>query len=736
MKNFSFTWSRLLCSAALPAILATGAANAQDSEPEANEDILVFEEILVTSRRRVESLIDVPATVTTFTAQAIEDAGVTEPRDFMNLTSNVQLVETQNTANAFIVIRGISQARNSEPSVAVIIDGVQQTNASQFSQQLFDIEQIEVLKGPQGALYGRNAIGGAIVINTKQPTDELEGQVMAGIDSGFGYRVAGALSGPLGDSETLKFRLSGSYYDTNGFRENEFLGEDADPVKDTTIRGKLLWQPGNGWDVDLRGSASFLRTQGLFFNIVNDVNDTSLPIQVNNPGEDNRDTYSASLKVQYENDFASFSSITSYDYLDFSTTGDAFDFKPIEDSLLVAILGLPFDQAQSQYFRLKAWSQEFKITSNADSRLRWILGGYMIGRDRFIATGSQADFGAGVLPIKRDPITDPNFFSLTFLSDSQDNFGWAVFGDLAYDITEDLELNVSLRYDNDEREQTVETPTAFLPNVPGFPQAQTGDVRSRTFDEWQPKFTLRYSLSDNASIYGGYSRGFRSGGFNQTGVGPLAAANGLVGVGDIFEAEVADTYEVGFKGRFLDGALTTNFSAFQTDTENSYFFVFLQANSTQNLGTIPESTLKGFEFDAAYRVTSDLDLNVAFGFTDSEIKDFPDASAIGNQLPLVSRYTLNLGMQYAPDIGDTGLRGLFRVDYRRTGPTWWEPFNTTERNPVDLVDARIGIEGENWSLTAWAKNLFDAEYNTEFSPGGFVYKALPARYGLDLRYRF
>lgn len=726
---------RLLSGAAVAGLLGSTQLLAQTSEKEKADDI-AFEEIIVTSRRRSESILDVPAAVTTFTAQKIEDAGITEPRDFINLTSNVNLVETQNSANAFIVIRGISQARNSEPSVAVIIDGVQQTNASQFSQQLFDIQQIEVLKGPQGALYGRNAIGGAIVINTKQPTDELEGQVMAGVDSGFGYRLAGALSGPVGDSETLKFRLSASHYDTNGFRENEFLGEDADPVKDTTVRGKLLWQPGNGWDVDLRGSASFLRTQGLFFNIVNDVNDTSLPIQVNNPGVDNRDTYSASLKIQYENDFASFSSITSYDYLDFLTTGDAFDFKPIEDSLLVAVLGLPFDQAQSQYFELKAWSQEFKITSNADNRLRWILGGYMIGRDRFIATGSQADFGDGVRPIRRDPITDPLAFSLTFLSDSQDNFGWAVFGDVVYDVTDNLEFNASLRYDNDEREQTTETPEGFLPNLPGFPQAQTGDVRSRTFDEWQPKFTLRYSLNENASIYGGYSRGFRSGGFNQTGVGPLAAANGLVGVDDIFEAEVADTFEVGFKGRFLDGALTTNFSAFQTNTENSYFFVFLQANSTQNLGTIPESKLRGFEFDAAWRVQSDLDFNVAFGFTDSEIEDFEDPSAIGNQLPLVSRYTLNLGMQYAPDIGDTGLRGLFRVDYRLIGPTWWEPFNVTERDPVNLVDARIGIEGEAWSLTAWAKNLFDERYNTEFSPGGFVYRALPARYGLDFRYRF
>lgn len=131
-----------------------------------------------------------------------------------------------------------------------------------------------------------------------------------------------------------------------------------------------------------------------------------------------------------------------------------------------------------------------------------------------------------------------------------------------------------------------------------------------------------------------------------------------------------------------------------------------------------------------------LDVNAAIGVTDSEIKDFPDASVIGNEAPQISRYTLNLGAQYAGPISDS-LDGLLRIDYRRTGKTWWEPFNTTVRNPVDIVDARAGVTMDNGlSVTAFASNLFNEIYNAEFSPGGFVFRARPRRYGVEIGFKF
>lgn len=685
----------------------------------------------MTALRRAESLQNVPASITAFTAQTIQDAGIERPADFIRLTSNVNLVETQDAGNAFIVIRGIGQARNSEPSVAVVIDGVQQINPAQFNQQLFDIEQIEVLKGPQGGLWGRNAIGGAMVITTRQPGDELEGRFTVGLDNGFGYRVGGAVGGPI--SDTLKFRLATNWLDTNGYIPNTFLGEDADPVQDFGIRGALLWQPTEALTADFRAQYSNLKTQALYFNIVGDVNDTSLPVRVNNAGQNDREMIDLSLKLDYRTDFGTFRSITAWNKLEEILTGDAFNFLPIEESLFFQIFG--FDLNQSQFLDVSAWSQEFRFESNSGQKLQWSAGAYLVGTRRFISTGNMVDTDNGVFPVYRTPSTNPLNPQATFLADSQDNFAWAIYGNATYAFSEAWRLDVSLRYDRDTRENTTETPPEFLPNVPGFPPATTGEVRKESFSDFQPKVTLGWRPQSNLNFYAGYSNGFRSGGFNQTGVGAIAAASGIVGVNDIFEAEEASTIEIGAKTSWLDNRLTLNAAAFTTKSENGYFFVFLAANSTQNLGNIPETRINGFEVDSVFKAAEGLDFNFGFGFTDSEIKDFPDPTAIGNEAPLISRTTLNLGGQYRTAISDA-LGLLTRLDYRRIGKTWWDVENSTVRDPVNLVDIRAGIEADRWSVTGYATNLLNAEYNAEFSPGGFVFKARPRVYGVEATYRF
>jgi iron complex outermembrane receptor protein len=698
-------------------------------------------DIVVTALRRDVNLQDVPAAVTAFTSESIENAGIERPSEFINLTSNVNLVETQNSGNAFIIIRGITQARNSEPSVAVVIDGVQQVNPAMFNQELVDVEQIEVLKGPQGGLYGRNAIGGAIIINSKKPTDEFSGNIKAGIDNGFGWQVRGGISGPI--AEGVKFRLSGSYRDTNGYIPNTFLNEDADPVKDFAIRGNLLLETGGPLSLDLRASYARLETQALYFNIVNDVNDISLPVRVNNRGINNRDIVNLAAKFTYEGEGFTATSITSYDTVKEILTGDAFDFRPVNESFLFRPANSPFgfglgfgiDIAQSQYLNVKSVSQEVRLESPKDDSLFWMVGGYYIDTQRFISTGNLVDFGQGVFPVFRTPSTNPNSPQQTFLADSQSNFAWALFANLGYELSDQFRVDGSLRYDRDKRVNTTLTPAGFLPNVPGFPQGRTGDKRRVVFDDLQPKLTLTYQPSDDVTLYTGYSRGFRSGGFNQTGVGAVAGGNGIVGVSDIFKAETASTFEAGIKTRLLDRKLTLNAAAYSTITKNSYFFVFLAANSTQNLGNVPKARIQGFELEANFRPTPDIQLNAAAGYTWSEIKAFPDATAIGNELPLISRYTYNLGAQFTPELGGE-LEGLLRIDYRRTGKTWWEPFNTTFRKPVDLVDARMGVNSDAWSLTAFAQNLFNKKYNAEFSPGGFVFKAKPRVYGVEAAYKF
>src|SRR5262245_38511860 len=188
-----------------------------------------MEEIIVTARKRNESFQEVPVTINVFTETLVEDAGIQRPQDFIQLVPNMTLVETQNAGNAFVVVRGISQARNSEPSVAVQVDGVLQTNPAEFNQELYDIQQIEVLKGPQGALYGRNAIGGAIIVTTKPPADEFEANVVAGYGNENSIRGQLGISGPMG--ENAGYRATVNYYETDGFLHNEFLNDSVDPVE-------------------------------------------------------------------------------------------------------------------------------------------------------------------------------------------------------------------------------------------------------------------------------------------------------------------------------------------------------------------------------------------------------------------------------------------------------------------------------------------------------------------------
>src|SRR6202049_3935252 len=219
-------------TAAIAAVVATPAP-AQTSD---------LTEIVVTARKRDESLLSVPVTIDAFTEQTIKSAGIESPPDFVALVPNMTLVGVQNVGNSFITVRGISQARNSEPSVAVLVDGVLETNPYEFDQELTDIKQIEVLKGPQGALYGRNAIGGAIIINTADPADHFEGSGKVGVGNGVSEKAQVAVSGPIDSAGTLKYRASLNFYNTEGYLQNTYLDRKADPYRDYSGRLRLLWK--------------------------------------------------------------------------------------------------------------------------------------------------------------------------------------------------------------------------------------------------------------------------------------------------------------------------------------------------------------------------------------------------------------------------------------------------------------------------------------------------------------
>ena len=722
-----------------------------------------LEEVVVTARKRDETIQNVPVTENVFTQQAIESAGIESPRDFVAMVPNMTLVEVQNVGNSFITIRGISQARNSEPSVAVLVDGVLETNPYEFDQELSDIREIEVLKGPQGALYGRNAIGGAILIHTVDPSDHFTGAARVGVGNGVSEKAQLAVSGPIDPAGALKYRASLNYYNTDGYRQNAFLDRKADPYRDYSGRLRLLWKAADQWSADLRVLRDRVETTAFYYIIPRaleanpfssfttppNANDVTSPIQDNNLGTDNRDVTDLALKLDYGPGFGTFTAVSDYNRTKEIDTGDAYDFRPITSSIAyncpicfgatpTAAQGGPFDLSQSQFIDVTTYSQELRFTSNKIGGFSWIAGAYYVHTERFISTDNLIDRGAGIPAVYETPRVDPTNpyatnTNITFLSDSQNNNAWAVFADATYDFTRQLELDVAIRYDEDQRQNTTDTPTNFLPPAT-LGTAHTGEVRKHTFDAAQPKGTLRYKPTDNLTLYGGWSRGFRSGGFNQTGVGAVAAASGHLGVHDLFNAEIAETWEVGAKSEFLDRRLGANLALYYTDSHNGYFFYFDATTSTQNLGNL-DARYKGAELELTARATDWLELYANFGYTDGKVTHMEDPKVVGNKPPLLTKDTVNAGFQVREPLG-SGVNGVLRLDYQMIGRTWWDPYNLTSRDPINLLDLRAGVEAERWSVTAWSKNLTNKLYNAEFSPGGFLWRALPRQYGVEFGYRF
>ena len=429
-------------------------------------------EIVVTARRRDESLQNVPVTIDAFTEQTIRSAGIESPRDFVAMVPNMTLVEVQNVGNSFITVRGISQARNSEPSVAVLVDGVIEPNPYEFDQELFDIQQIEVLKGPQGALYGRNAIGGAILIHTADPSDHFEGSGKIGVGNGVSEKAQVAVSGPIDAAGTLKYRASLNFYNTDGYLQNTYLDRKADPYRDYSGRLRLMWKPADQWSADLRIFRDRVDTTAYYYIIPRadeanvfstfstppNANDVTSPIQDNNLGTDYRDVLDTALKLDYSPDYGTYTAISDYNHTKEIDTGDAYDFRPVKTSIAYNVfftfvppsLDGTLDESQSQFIDVKTYSQELRFTSTKLGGFSWIAGAYFVHTQRFISTGNLVDRGFGVPPVYETPRVDPanpfaNNTNVTFLSDSQSNNAWAVFGDATYEVNNQFEIDAAIR---------------------------------------------------------------------------------------------------------------------------------------------------------------------------------------------------------------------------------------------------------------------------------------------------
>jgi iron complex outermembrane recepter protein len=491
----------------------------------------VLEEIVITARKRAESLQDVPIAVTAFTSAQIQSAGIERPQDFIALTPNVSIVDTANAGDTQVTIRGQVSTRDAEGSFAYVLDGVLITNPNGFNGELFDIEQIEVLKGPQGALYGRNATSGAILINTKRPGNEFEGRIKAGFGDDNLKKGHAMVSGPLIDNK-LYGRIAGSYRESDGQFDNDYSGEDdaVNFTEETDIRGRLIWEPTDRLSIDMQasyrdvdaGAINFNATFGLDFAadfldipaLYKDVNDTDFKYIFNVPGENKQENTFFSLKADYEIGLGTLTFIGAYDSLDEHLLSDgtsaafggyslgspesqgacidtynSFDTSLLTDPFYAIQDGNPpgtylpdlgilngllppyspttCDGYQYQERNQDSTSFELRLTSNEEGTFRWVAGMYYADIDREVVVAYGADLGQGFRRAPYVPPEGPNPTDLLFWDDF-DTEVYAVFGQVEMDVGEKGELALALRYDEEDREVSNKVPNVLAPQIFGL----------------------------------------------------------------------------------------------------------------------------------------------------------------------------------------------------------------------------------------------------------------------------
>ena len=668
-------------------------------------EVIALEEIVVTARKREENLQEVPEAITAFSERRLELAKVENLRDFVDLTPNLMVRETFRSNESFLTLRGLSSAQGGLPPVSFIVDGVQLGSNDFINQDILDVERIEVLRGPQGALYGQGAIAGAIVVTTRAPSNEPEFRIKGSYGKGDSYRVAASGSAPIVEDK-LFLRVSGYYRDSDGLIDN-VRGEDIDFSEEGSIRARVTYE-GHNLRASLRGSY----TEGdgnccMQDRLPRDANrqivaGTDID-DVDNPGPSSdligtSDTSfrDISLKLDYDLANFTFTSITGYAEVRQSVFGDA-DFAPV-----------PFVK-QDLGFNTDVFNQEIRLASSDDSRLQWLVGGFYQDRQE-----RQPVFVGAVTPGAGLPVPDV----ILDLDNEINSESWAVFGQLSYDLTDKLQGLIALRYDEDDQD-TVDknNPTSY---------------KEASFDELQPKAQLSYRWTGDILTYFTYSTGFRTGGFTQN---------------SQFDNETTDNFELGLKGTFLDRRLIVNASAFHVDYANQQlsFVVFDNNEARRGVVNIPATDIDGLDLEIQALPFDSLNVSFGVGIADSVVKEITalDAAlgdvsgATGNRSPFVPSFTFNGSVTYTYPIYDR-IELVLHADYRRRGNYYSDLNNEIRTATRDFIDGRIALEARDWSLALWGRNLTDSRHATRVSAtgSGLRNQNQPRSYGVELSYRF
>lgn len=717
-----------------------------------------LEETIVTSRQRVESVQDVPVSVSVLTGDDITALNLTTSKQLADQTPNVVMVQGNfGLAAPIISIRGITNSNFSATSnspVAFYADDVVINSIQTQGFALYDIDRVEILRGPQGTLFGRNSTSGAIAVHSSLPTEELSGYVRASVGDFDMRRIEGAASGPLIE-DSLLGRISGVYNKREGLVRNSALSQNEGGVDNVSVRGILKLIALEKLDATLKLQYSESDGEGVVFN--NSYGDNPYTVEVERGGEaedyrkiqldlPNRyekvDASQVALKLDYDlNDAITLTSITGYMEHDFKHAND-------DDASGKAILHEGSDTSQNQF------TQELRL-NYAQDKIDWVAGAFYLDE----SVDTEAFF-------ENSHIFNIQGFPGRFGSgggNESELKSWAVFSHLKYDLTERWGLSAGLRYSEDERELDLysaaataiigDGPYGFIgrdnnqPLDAFFQPTEWGTVQdSESWDQVTGDLGVQYHASEDVMLYAGYARGFKGGSYNTI----------VLSVDDVaaVDPEVVDSFEVGLKSQWLDNSLQLNAAAFYYDYQDfqafEYVTVGFQVNSV--LFSIDEAESYGAEVELSWLPIENLGIDLGLGYTSTEVKKMSGAPfgvkiAEGNEFRNAPNWNFNGSIYYDWQLpgGDWSLTPS--ADFYHVGEYYSSFANEPESTAGDYWQfngrLRLADIGERYVVTAWVENAFDDKALTGRFPGNlsgygtdFATEGPRRTYGVTFAYNF
>ncbi len=707
------------------AISNAGSANGRDGQRSHRAGI---EEVIVTAQKRATSLQDTALTITAFSGDDLAKSGVANTMDLQLHTPG--LVMSSNGGWGLPYLRGVGTdiiGPGVDSGVAIYVDGVYQARNAGKVQQLLDVERVEVLKGPQGILYGRNAIGGAINIISKAPSDEFTGNI--GIDLGnFNQAgIRGSVSGPLIDKKLLG-RLSFSNTDNDGYTKDLLSGDRYQFTDTTGLRGSLAFSLTD--KLEARINASWSNTESAFaytpinpdtnpLFTLNGATMTGDPRKVLNDHPNQQQTEEWGLSARLNWDLSEFimTSITAFNNSDYKLI---CDLDGTEVSLFTC--GSPSFSDEPYSEKSDFFSQEFVLTSQNQGRLEWTALLYYMREDASL-------FGRNDLPL---------FGLITRSFADAETEAAAAAGQLSYALTDQLSLTGGIRVSHEEK--SFENSSTSN----GLPVDSADDKDSWTVST--PKIVIQYSPTEDIMAYVSATRGFKSGGFN------------TFEIQDSFDQETLWSYEAGLRSTLLEQRLRANLTVFHYDYKdlqiNQWRITEDRVNGFGLVENAGEAAVNGAELELLATPSKNLQVEVGIAWLDAEFDDFisldPDRTEegildrAGNALPRAPDFTASIAAEYAVPIGRAGDLTL-RGEYFYRDQMFFTPYedDRVSVEAINITNARLAFASADghWNAALYGKNLSDEDYaqyiiTVQGLIGQIAVFAPPRTYGIQIGYNF